>query len=252
MEPCNKNGVDNFLSTMISKGAYPSKENLRFKYNQIFGNIDFEGKNVLEIGGGKGVFCFYAAIHGANWVVNLEPEGEGSKSFYIKNFSDLKDALGVNNVELVESTFQEYDSLNRKFDIILLYNSINHLDEEACITLLKKPGSWDIYRNIFKRIHSLSNYSAKIILGDCSNKNFFPMIGLQNPICKNIEWHKHQAPSVWIKLLKECGFSNPEISWTSFNSTGNTGKLLFGNRYLSYFLISHFVLKMDKVNTATN
>jgi 16S rRNA G966 N2-methylase RsmD len=238
--------IDNFLSTMISKEAYPSKGNLRFKYSQLFGNIDFKGKNVLEIGGGCGIFCFYAAIRGANWVVNLEPEGEGSKSGYIRNFKDLKDALGMNNVELVDSTFQEYDSLSRKFDIILLYNSINHLDEEACITLLKNQESWNTYLNIFRRIYSLSNNNAKIILGDCSNKNFFPMMGLQNPICRMIEWHKHQSPDVWIKLLKECGFSNPEISWTTFNTIGNPGKLLFGNRYLSYFLISHFVLKMDK------
>lgn len=246
MNSISKNDIDNFLSTMISNGAYPSKENLKFKYDQIFGNIDFEGKNVLEIGGGAGVFCFYASMRGAKWVINLEPEGDGSKLGDIGRFRSLKDALGINNVELIKSTFQDYNPGNTKFDIILLYNSINHLDEKACIDLLTSPKSWDTYKDIFRRIHLLSNNDAKIIIGDCSNKNFFPSMGLKNPIYKRIEWHKHQSPSVWTELLKECGFANPAVSWTTFNSFGKLGQLLFGNRYVSYFLISHFVLKMDK------
>jgi cyclopropane fatty-acyl-phospholipid synthase-like methyltransferase len=231
---------------MISNGAYPSKNNLSFKYDQIFGNIDFKGKNVLEIGGGHGVFCFYASIRGAKWVINLEPECAGCKSGYIEKFKLLKDALGVNNVEIVEKTFQDYNPLNRKFDIILLYNSINHLDEEACIDLRTNSDSWDSYKDIFKKIYLLSNNDAMIIMGDCSNKNFFPLIGLKNPIYKKIEWFKHQSPNVWIELLKECGFGDPSISWTTFNSLGKLGKVLFGNKYISFFLVSHFVLRMTK------
>lgn len=245
MDSDSKTKIDNFFSVMILNGAYPSKKNLSFKYDQIFGDIDFKGKNVLEIGGGHGVFCFYAAIRGAKWVVNLEPEGVGSKSGYIEKFKLLKDALGVYNAEIIESTFQDYDSLNRKFDIILLYNSINHLDEEACIDLRTNSGSWDAYKNIFRKIHLISNPDAKIIIGDCSNENLFPLLGLKNPIYKKIEWFKHQSPEVWTRLLKECGFCNPSISWTTFNSFGKLGKFLFGNKYVSFFLISHFILKMD-------
>lgn len=240
-----KTRIDNFFSVMISNGAYPSKGNLSFKYDQIFGDIDFKGKNVLEIGGGHGVFCFYAAIRGANWVVNLEPEGEGSKSGYIEKFKLLKDALGVNNVEIIESTFQDYNPRNRKFDIILLYNSINHLDEAACIDLKTNSVSWDTYKSIFGRINLIANDNAKIIIGDCSNENIFPKLGLKNPIYKQIEWFKHQSPETWTRLLQECGFCNPEITWTSFNSFGRLGKYLLGNRYVSYFLVSHFILKMD-------
>lgn len=246
MNTDNKNNIENFYSIMISNGAYPSKDNLRFKYDQIFGNIDFKGKNVLEIGGGHGVFCFYASIRGAKSVINLEPECAGCKSGYIEKFKLLKDALEVNNVEIIEKTFQDYNPPNRKFDIILLYNSINHLDEEACIELTTNSKSWDSYIDIFKKIYSLSNNNAMIIMGDCSNKNFFPLLGLKNPIYRGIEWYKHQSPDVWIKLLKECGFRNPSVSWTTFNSLGKFGKFLFGNRYVSFFLVSHFVLKMTK------
>jgi predicted RNA methylase len=241
-----QNEVDHFLSTMISSGEYPSKNNLMFKYDQLFGSIDFRGKNVLEVGGGVGVFSFYAAFRGANWVVNLEPEGAGCKSFYIDKFKALKDALSINNVEIVESTFQDYNPSDKKFDIILLYNSINHLDEEACIHLRNDSGSWDIYKDIYKRMYQISNSHARIIIGDCSNKNFYALVGMKNPIYKEIEWHKHQSPDVWVKLLQECGFIHPAVTWTSFNRFGKVGKVILGNKYASYFLASHFILKMEK------
>lgn len=133
--------MDNFLSVMIANGAYSSIANLRFKLDQIFKNIDFKEKRILEIGGGYGIFGFYAAIDGAKNVVNLEPEGDGSTSGVIGKFKTLRDALHINNVELITSTFQDYNPENQKFDIIILYNSVNHLNENACIDLLKNSNS---------------------------------------------------------------------------------------------------------------
>lgn len=242
----NKNKVNNFLSVNIANGAYSSIANLRFKIEQIFKNIDFKEKSVLEIGGGYGMFCFYASIKGALNAINLEPEGDGSTSGVIGKFKTLRDTLHINNVELITSTFQDYNPENQKFDIIILYNSVNHLNENACIDLLKNSSSRIIYKNIFERIGSLSNTNSKIIICDCSNKNFFPLLGLKNPFNRDIEWQKHQSPDVWSKLLKESGFCNPEISWTTFNRLRKVGRLLLGNKLISYFLISHFCLKMDR------
>lgn len=238
--------VENYLSTMILNEAYSSKGNLKFKIEQLFNGVDFRGKNVLEIGGGFGVFCFYASIQGAKWVVNLEPECEGCKSGYIEKSRILREALNVNNVELIDSTIQKYNPVNRKFDIIFLYNSINHLDEKACIDLKTDANARETYKRIFSKIYSIANNNAQIILGDCSNINFFPMVGLNNPIYRTIEWYKHHSPNVWIKLLEECGFSNPVITWTPFNSFRKPGQILLGNKYTSFFLSSHFLLKMDK------
>jgi SAM-dependent methyltransferase len=240
------NKMDNFLSIMIVNGAFSSISNLKFRLEQIFKNIDFKGKNVLEIGGGYGLFGFYASIKGAYYVVNIEPQGAGSASGVSKKFNTLRDALGIYNVELQPSTFQDYDPLNKKFDIILLYNSINHLNEKACVDLRTNTKSLIVYKNLFEKIDSLSTTNAKIIICDCSNKNLFPLLRLKNPFNKSIEWHKHQSPNVWSKLLNESGFSNHKISWTTFNRFGKFGNVLLGNKYVSYFLTSHFCLKMDK------
>jgi SAM-dependent methyltransferase len=241
-----KDKVDNYLSVMISDGGYSSIENLKFKLGQIFKSVDFKDKMILEIGGGFGMFSFYAAICGAKKAVNIEPEGAGSTSGVIGKFNLLKEKLFLNNIELIPSAFQDYNPLIQKFDVIILYNSVNHLDEKACIDLKTNASSRFTYKNIFKKISSLSNTHAKIIICDCSNRNFFPLLGLKNPFDINIEWYKHQTPEVWSELLKETGFYNPLISWTTFNRFRKPGELFLGNRMASFFLTSHFCLTMDK------
>src|SRR5579859_8094753 len=44
---------------------------------QLFRDIDFRDKTMLEIGCGKGMLCLWAALHGASETVGLEPMAEG-------------------------------------------------------------------------------------------------------------------------------------------------------------------------------
>jgi Methyltransferase domain len=242
----NENIIENFLSIMVENGAYSTIANLRFKLEQLFKNIDFKGKNLLEIGGGYGLFSLYAAVNEAKKVIILEPEYAGSTTGVINQFNILRDKLRISNIDLLPITFQDYNPMDIKFDIILLNDSINHLEEDACINLRTDINAWNIYKKMMCKISSLSNVSAKIIICDCSNQNLYPSLGLKNPIDNNIEWHKHQSPKIWSKLLKECGFSKPVISWTTFNRFGRIGKFILGNKFVSYFLTSHFCLKMEK------
>jgi hypothetical protein len=212
----------------------------------LFRGIDIKDKSVLDIGGGNGLFSFYAASMGAKRVICLEPEDEGSTTGMADNFQKLRILLGCNNVELKKETFQDYNSDGQRFEIILLHNSVNHLDEKACINLLGQAESRIIYQGIFSKIYSLSNKGAKLIVCDCSRYNFFSLIKTRNPFAPMIEWHKHQSPKVWSGMLSEIGFTNPQIRWSSFYTLRNLGKILTSNKLMAYFLTSHFCLTMDK------
>ena len=135
----------------------------------------------------------------------------------------------------------------KQFDIILLHNSINHLDETACINLLSDEASKAIYLDIFSKLSSLASSGAKLIVCDCSRYNFFALLRIRNPFAPTIEWHKHQAPEVWVGLLSQVGFVNPRIRWTSFNTLRLPGRVLLGNKLLSYFLRSDFCFTMEKL-----
>nr|BAJ06976.1 hypothetical protein [uncultured bacterium] len=239
-------GIDLYLNTVIKEGLYSNKGKLAFKMDTLFKGIAFTNKRILDIGGGFGLYSFYAAFRGAKKVVCLEPEAEGSSSSVIDKFHKLKNLLKCNNVELRPLTLQAFEAKGETFDVILLHNSINHLDETACINLLRESKAKAVYRELFSKIYSLSNKDAKLIICDCSRYNFFSLFKIRNPMAPTIEWHKHQAPKVWANFLGEVGFMNPRIRWSSFNRLGNWGRILIGNKFVAYFLVSHFCLTMDK------
>jgi predicted RNA methylase len=53
----------------------------------IFKDINFNEKAVLDIGGGIGIFSFYASLKGASKIVCLEPEARGSASGMVRSVS---------------------------------------------------------------------------------------------------------------------------------------------------------------------
>ena len=238
--------LENYFSAVIKVGLYPNRGNLQFHLKALFKDISLENRRVLDIGGGSGLHSFYVACMGAKAVVCLEPETEGSRSGMGEKFGKLGEILGLNQVRFEPVTFQAFESAGERFDVILLHNSINHLDEPACINLLNSEASRAIYLNIFSKLSSLASDGAKLIVCDCSRYNLFTLLRIKNPFAPTIEWHKHQAPEIWVDLLSQVGFTNPRVRWTAFNTLRAPGRVLLGNKLLSYFLRSHFRFTMEK------
>ena len=68
-----------------------------------------------------------------------------------ENFEELKRILGATNVELHSVTFQDYETITSDYDVILTYNVVNHLDEEACQTL-QRQDSRDKFVQMFENV----------------------------------------------------------------------------------------------------
>jgi hypothetical protein len=149
-------------------------------------------------------------------------------------------------VRLETRTIQAFDAGERKYDIILLHNSINHLDEAACIDLKENSNSRAIYKGIFAKISSFGVAGTELIISDCSRYNFFHLLGVKNPFAPHIEWHKHQSPMLWVRLLEQVGFRNPEVTWVCPDQLRSPGQALLGNQVMSFFLGSYFLLRMEK------
>ncbi len=235
-----------FLQAVSTEGMYSSGENLLFYTKQIFDGVPLEGRRFLDIGGGSGVYTFYAALRGASEARCLEPEAMGSTAGVTAKFDRMHSLLGLStDVRIQGTTIQDFDPGGIRFDVVLLNNSLNHVDEEACLNLGKDPAAEARYIELFGKLHELCAPGAKLVATDCSSRNFFPRLGLKNPIMPTIEWDKHQPPEVWAALLAEAGFRNPRIRWTSFNPLRDVGRVLLANRLAAYFLQSHFCLTME-------
>jgi SAM-dependent methyltransferase len=235
--------VKQFFNSLGKKKIYHSPKSLYWYYDSyLFKEIDFKDKKVLDVGGGIGLASAYAALCGASEVVLLEPESAGSESVQMKKTILLKDILGsrANHFFIEKKTLQDYSCPNNHFDIVIFHNSINHLDENACIHLLNNKKYWNLYKGLFEKIKNLMSDGGSLIITDCMNRNFFNSIGLKNPLAYTIEWNKHQHPKVWAELLQEVGFRIAEIKWSSFKQLRNYGQILFGNELASYFFGTSF------------
>ena len=142
-------GSEKYYEVMLSEGIHNSEETLEFALDTLFGNFDFTDTRVLDIGGGRGLFSFYAASCGAEEVICVDPESAGSSLGVHAKFIRIRRLLGLSNVKLEPLAFQEYESDGKPFDLIILHNSINHLDETACIHLMTDEGARAFYQSIF-------------------------------------------------------------------------------------------------------
>jgi SAM-dependent methyltransferase len=215
------------------------------QYKHFFRKIELKNKIILDIGSGYGELGFYACANMATSVVCIEPELEGSTPGFQDAFWEIKKKLNYKNISLEKSVFQEYRT-NMIFDIIIMQNSINHLDEEACISLNSSLLAWNNYKIILNKLYNMTSIGGTIIISDCSRYNFFGnLLKYQNPFSSTIEWHKHQSPKVWSKILKECGFKVQKV----YSGAYRLNKIylpFFLKNILNYFLASSFLIYVKK------
>ncbi|WP_337875542.1 class I SAM-dependent methyltransferase [Elioraea sp.] len=239
-----------YISCVLACGQYSTAFNLRQYVSFMFKGVDLEGKRVLDVGGGTGLLTLYAAVRGAE-AICLEPEADGATSGAALHFARMESCIDTGGrARFVPAAFQDFLD-EQPFDIIVMANSINHLDEEACVRLAHDDAAQASYHAIFRKAWHLLREGGILIITDCNRSNVFNDLGLRSPFCPTIEWHKHQHPRLWDRLLQRAGFMPARYEWTSPNRLGGLGRLLLGNRVAAYFLLSHFRLVARKPGSGT-
>lgn len=163
-------------------------------------------------------------------------------------FLRARDALRLGGrAELRSDTLQDFRWDGEPFDLILLHNSVNHLDEEAASTLHRDPAAAERYRAIFRQLGGLATPEARLLLADCDRYSLWRFLpGLRSPVAPTIEWDKHQTPQRWAALARSGGFEWERLIWTSFNRLGRPGRWFLGNRLAAFMLVNHFGLWLRK------
>jgi len=227
---------------VLAENLYPLPDSWNHAIARQFAELDLVGARVLDIGGGSGAVSFWCAIQGAH-VTCLEPLALGSNEDMDATFqrfsSDVKTDFGV---DLIRQTFQEYANTG-EFDVVVMSNSINHLDELSCETLRESAESRTRYLSLLVKASDLMVPGGALVVSDCARKNLFGHLGIRNPFSPDIEWHIHQQPHVWMSLLQEAGFSETRAHWNPMNRSGSPGRLLLANALGAYLTTSHFTIR---------
>jgi hypothetical protein len=238
-------------SYVNSNGLYSrwGYEALDFRCRQLFSLTNgVVGKEILEIGGGEGLFALWAVAEGANRVVVLEPEQDGSTSGAGERFLQHRRALGIPSQYLVllRETFQDFHSKEYSFHLILSYSSINHLDESAVVILDKSDQAQGVYIDLLKKAYFLLCSGGFFIIGEGGRTNYWHRFIGKNPFAPTIEWEKHQDPDLWLLLLNKSGFQGCELQWHRYYPLRGLGRLLC-NKFTAKLIVSQFIITAKKL-----
>lgn len=210
----------------------------------LFRGIPLEGLRVLDVGCGTGAFAIWAGLNGARHVVGIEPESDGSTAGTFSHFRESVAAVGLSAVvDAKQKYLSELSPSDGPFDLVIMYQMINHLDEAATIDLHRNPASASRFIDSLTHLHSLMAEGGIVIVADCDRRNFWHDIGFRNPLMPTIEWEKHQPPHVWADVFSKAGFVHTETNWSPMYPLGRITE----NWPLHYFTISHFCMRLKAV-----
>jgi cyclopropane fatty-acyl-phospholipid synthase-like methyltransferase len=219
---------------------YKNVARYRFRGKFLFEGIPLTGARVLDVGCGPGAWAIWAALEGASKVVGIEPEAAGSSGHPLDRFRRNIETLGLQErVEAQGCTLQELPVSNEPFDVVIVYNAVNHLDENAVVTLHSDRNSFERYVTLLKKLRLHMSPNGWTIVADCGRDNLWPRFGLPSPFMRSIEWQKHQNPETWINVFAQAGFRIFDLRWSPLQPFPK----LTGNRFVEYLTCSHFVLR---------
>lgn len=234
----------------LVKRAAPRWSVARLNYimRDVLSIAPLKNADILEIGAGKGLLTCWLALNGARKVVALEPELAGSRLGMNVEACELRNVLGIEDrvewrVAALNAFLRDKEHYRDAFDHAILYNVVNHLDENGVMLLHRQRSgeAWRGYVEIFKDLGSIVKPGGVIVVADCGRRNFWGAIGLRSPFAPTIEWEKHQQPGVWAELLSQAGFDIVKTRWSSPWQLRFMGVIL-GNAVGAYFTSSHFTI----------
>jgi len=225
-----------------------SKLNWYFR-DQIFSGVDTENKKLIDIGGGNGLASIWSLMEGnCKEALVVDPLSDGSNSRMFEQFQKMKTASGVGErLQFLDGTLEDLNSEGNNFDIALMHNSINHINEEMTPMLTFSEKARNAFLKEFRSIRSLMADNGILIISDCSNRNFFGDMGIKNPIAPTINWTVHQSPHVWSSLIEASGYKCLKTTWTTRRELGRFGHAILGNKVGAYLTNSHFSLAFKAV-----
>jgi cyclopropane fatty-acyl-phospholipid synthase-like methyltransferase len=234
-------------SQAAQAAGYPSVSRYRQQCEFVFKGIPLAGKRVLDVGCGRGAFVLWAAINGAELALGVEPEAAGGQTGSLGALERSIRSLGLTNAVARSSRLEDLTpDADGRFDVIVLFNTINHLDEAAVCRLHESAAAQERYASLLTRLWDLTSGQGVVIVADSGSKNLWRTLGRRPRFVRSLEWEKHQQPGVWSAVFSRLGFEIMDLRWSPVYPT----PWLTGNRVGQWALWSHFVLRFVKPGLA--
>jgi SAM-dependent methyltransferase len=238
------------FADLVAKGGW-SMDRLEFRLSDTFRAIPWQGKDVCEIGCGRGDYGMYMALNGARRVVALEPSAEGSSDAKTVDLRNRVDKLAMPNYTLLECKFDECEFEPESFDLVFGIQVIEHI-HETFQDLADDPVARASYEKAFAGFYRILRPGGVLLLTDYSRRNVWTLLQkafgprFRGPLTRVIDWQMHQHPRTWKLLARDTGFERTDLWWRVYQPLKHM-PWLADNRIFAYFTFASFVFSAYKV-----
>jgi SAM-dependent methyltransferase len=157
--------------------------------------------------------------------------------------SDVAETLELDRAVANDATWEQLQIPDKRFDVVIIYNVINHLYEDLVRRLHKHPDAVEQYVERLAKLGQIVADGGHLIIADCGRENFWGSVGVRSPTAPTIDWDIHQEPEVWTAMLMRLGFELVDQRWSPWWPFGR----ITASRPVQYLTSSHFVIRLVKV-----
>ena len=240
----NKRSMDYLFKELYLRyySDYEPYEAFLFHAQEEFNGISLAGKEILEIGSGRGAFSVYMALAGgAKKVIALdESEGFGADGTYLHRLEEIVQKHAVSNLKTIKADITKTIFPEETFDVIVANFSLHHVIRS----------SWYLFKNarakkdLIELCSSLRGYLRKngtIVLREMSRSNFWRFMPYRWKM-SHIDWEIHPTLQEWLWVLRTAGFDNPSYTFLTPYFLSKWPSVLIRNRLANFFFSSTFYL----------
>jgi SAM-dependent methyltransferase len=178
----------------------------------LFG-LDVRGREILEVGAGRGFLAHYlATCKEARHVTALdEYEGHGSSESSIETISNMREYLAnAHQLSIVKGDFLEFESTQR-FDFVFFVNVIHHIVVTR-ESLIDSPMHLEAAVDLCRRSARLLKPGGGIVIQEMGPTNLCPLPKYRKNM-KNIDWASKQHAGAWCTALRTAAFTKIRVRY---------------------------------------
>ena len=221
---------------------YEPYEAFMFHAQEELKDISLNGKEVLEVGCGRGAFSLYMALSGkAKKVLALdESAGFGADESYLRSLEETVQRQSLVNVETMQASITNVVFPEGTFDVIVANFSIHHVVRSSwCL-----PDNSEAQRELLNLLTALKTYLKKngiLVLREMSRINFWRFMPYRWKM-SHIDWEIHPTLGEWLALLNQAGFRDVSYSFLTPYFLSAWPSFIVRNRFANFFFSSTFYL----------
>jgi SAM-dependent methyltransferase len=237
------------FAELVEKGGW-SMPRLEFRLRDTFRSIPWKGKDVCEIGCGRGDYGMYMALNGARRVVALEPSARGSTDVKTVHLHERVERLALPNYSLIERKVEDCEFEPESFDLVFGIQVIEHI-HETFKDLADDPAARASYERAFAGFYRMLRPGGVLLLTDYSRRNVWTLLqkafgpSFRGPLTRVIDWQMHQHPRTWKQLAEASGFSATRLWWRVYQQLRRV-PWVADNRFFAYFSYAAFAFSAYK------